>query len=91
MGIMEAPQEIMTFPCEFHVKAMGKTAPDFEEHVAAIVRRHAPEFLESAVSSRSSSGGRFTSVNITIQATSRAQLEAIYQDFHQDARVLYVI
>lgn len=87
---MEA-QELMTFPCEFHVKAMGNSAPDFADHVAAIVRRHAPEFTEEAVTSRSSSGGKFTSVNITIQATSRAQLEAIYQDFHQDERVLWVI
>ncbi len=84
-------QEIMTFPCEFHVKAMGKMAPDFVDHVAAIVRRHAPEFPEEAVSSRASAGGNYTSVTIMIFAQSRAQLEAIYQDFHADERVMYVI
>lgn len=84
-------QEILSFPCEFPVKAMGNSAPDFAEHVAAIVRRHAPGFNEAAVSSRSSSGGKFTAVTVMILATSRAQLEAIYQDFHQDERVLYVI
>lgn len=84
-------QELLNFPCDFPVKAMGDSAPDFADHVASIVRRHAPEFSETAVSSRSSSGGKYTAVTIMIQAQSRAQLEAIYQDFHQDARVLYVI
>ncbi|MEW6279299.1 MAG: DUF493 domain-containing protein [Candidatus Eremiobacterota bacterium] len=83
--------ELWTFPCDFPVKAMGNSAPDFADHVVSIVRRHAPEFEDSAVSSRRSSGGKFTSVTVNIVATSRAQIEAIYQDFHQDERVLYTL
>lgn len=89
---MEDPQaELWKFPCSFPVKAMGNSAPDFIEHVAAIVRRHAPGFGETDVTSRLSSGGKFTAVTVTITAVSRAQIDAIYQDFHQDERVIYVL
>lgn len=88
---MEELPELFSFPCSFPVKAMGSSAPDFIEHIVAIVSRHAPGVQESQVSSRLSSNGRFTAVTVNITATSREQLDAIYMDFHQDERVLYTL
>ena len=70
----------LTFPCEFPIKAMGKSSPEFDLQVIEIVRRHATDFNEGAVTMRPSKGGKYTSVTVVITATSKPQLDAIYQD-----------
>ncbi|HEB96417.1 MAG TPA: DUF493 domain-containing protein [Sedimenticola thiotaurini] len=81
-------ETLFEFPCEFSVKAMGLAADDFDALVAGIVRRHVPDLGEGAVRSRPSRGGRYTSVTVTFQATSKAQLDAIYQALTDHERVL---
>ena len=86
---MSAEKEtLLEFPCRFPIKAMGLAAPDFGALVVGIVRRHAPDLKESAVQSRSSRGGKYLSVTITIEATSKDQLDAIYQALSDHERVL---
>jgi putative lipoic acid-binding regulatory protein len=68
------------FPCEFPIKALGRAVIGFDTTVVEIVRRHVPDLGEGAVRSQASRGGRFISVTVTITATSRAQLDAIYRD-----------
>jgi putative lipoic acid-binding regulatory protein len=86
---MSAEKEtLLEFPCRFPIKAMGLAAPDFDALVVGIVRRHAPDLKESAVQSRSSRGGKYLSVTITIEATSKDQLDAIYQALSDHERVL---
>ena len=70
----------LRFPCQFPVKAMGKTGCDLDMIVVEIVRRHAPDLTEGAVYRRTSTGGNYLSVTVVVNATSRAQLDAIYQD-----------
>lgn len=79
---------LMEFPCEFSVKAMGLAAPDFDALVVEIVRLHVPELGEGAVKSRSSRKGKYTSVTITFNASSRKQLDTIYQALTDNKRVL---
>ena len=76
----DAPAEIMQFPCEIAVKAMGKADTDFETIVVEIVRRHAPDLGEGSVSSKPSSKGNYLSVTIRVNAVSRAQMDALYQE-----------
>ncbi|HHH39854.1 MAG TPA: DUF493 domain-containing protein [Sedimenticola sp.] len=78
----------MTFPCEFSVKAMGRAEAGFDALVVEIVRRHVPDLGEGAVKRRESSGGRYTSVTVTFTASSREQLDAIYQALTDHERVL---
>ncbi|MGZ8217983.1 YbeD family protein [Methylomagnum sp.] len=76
-----SPEETpLKFPSEFPIKAFGHSREGFDGLVVAIVRRHAPHLGEGAVASRPSKGGKYTSVTVTIQAQSKAQLDAIYQD-----------
>jgi putative lipoic acid-binding regulatory protein len=64
---------------------------DFDAVVVEIVRRHAPDLMEGAVTSRPSKGGKWVSVTITIQATSQQQLDAIYQALSDHDRVVMVL
>jgi len=84
-------QTAFKFPCEFPIKAMGHAADDFDLVVMSIVRRHAPAVGEGAVASRASANGKYLAVTVTIEATSRAQLDAIYQDLVASERVLMAL
>jgi putative lipoic acid-binding regulatory protein len=79
MSEVEAPSAL-TFPCEFPIKAMGKSSPELDLQVVEIVCRHVSNLREGAVSMRPSKGGKYTSITVTIEATSKQQLDAIYQD-----------
>jgi putative lipoic acid-binding regulatory protein len=70
----------LKFPCQFPIKAMGKSDCNLDLVVVEIVRRHAPDLGEGAIKSRDSAKGNYTSVTVIVSATSREQLDAIYQD-----------
>jgi len=81
-----APESALEFPCRFPIKivgkAMGEAGEDqgesFEALVVTVVRRHAPDLGEGAVARRASREGRYLSLTVTVNATSREQLDAIY-------------
>ena len=81
----------LKFPCRFPIKAMGLAADGFDALVVGIVRRHAPDILEGAVTSRPSAGGKYLAVTVTIEAHSRDQLDAIYQDLTACEQVLVAL
>jgi putative lipoic acid-binding regulatory protein len=70
----------LKFPCEFPIKAMGKSDCSLDTIVVEIVRKHAPDLGEGAIKTRASTNGNYLSVTVTVNATSRRQLDAIYQD-----------
>ncbi len=89
---MNIPDESpLSFPCLFPIKAFGLASDSFDAEVASIVRRHAANLGEGAVEARSSSGGKYLSVTVTIEATSRAQLDAIYNDLSACDQVLMTL
>ena len=79
---MSEDDEILQYPCEIAVKAMGRTDldVDFEAVVVEIVRRHAPAIREGAVTTRESRNGNDLSVTVRVIAESREQMDRIYQD-----------
>lgn len=58
---------------------MGKAGQDFTQAALAIVQYHAPDFDAATMSVRASKNGTYLSITCTIRATSRAQLDALYQ------------
>ena len=70
----------LKFPCQFPIKAMGKSDCNLDKIVVEIVRKHVPDLGEGAVYNRDSSKGNYISVTVVVNATSREQLDAIYQD-----------
>jgi uncharacterized protein len=79
------------FPCAFPVKVIGKSGVDLDALVFRLVRPHAPDLGEGAIRSRFSSQGRYQSVTVTVQATSRAQLDAIYRSLTACDDILMVL
>ncbi len=80
-------ETLLDFPCEFSVKAMGLNAPDFHEVVIEIVQQHCPAVNHECVSSRPSKNGKWLSVTVTFEASSKKQLDAIYMDLTAHERV----
>lgn len=79
------------FPCRFPIKAMGRTGEEFDTLVVEIVRRHAPDLNEGAITLRESRGGKWISVTLVIEATSKAQLDAIYRELSAHEKVVWAI
>jgi uncharacterized protein len=69
---------LLEFPCEFPLKVMGATQDGFAEEVLRVVRLHAPDFEASRMEMRASSGGNYTSLTCTVNATSKEQLDRLY-------------
>ncbi len=88
---MSEQQTLLEFPCRFPVKAMGISSDRFDLTVVEIIRRHVSDIGEGAVSSRPSKGGKYTSVTVVVEATSREQLDAIYQDLTNHPDVLMAL
>lgn len=81
----------LQFPCQFPIKAMGKNGVELDVHIVEIIRRHVDDIHEGAIQSRLSKGGKYLSVTVTITASSRQQLDAIYQDLTDSPRVLMAL
>ena len=86
-----AAKAALHFPCAFTIKAIGKNADDLAEHTYNLVSKHDPALTMEKVQIRPSSKGKYLSVSVTVQATSREQLDAIYQELHDDDRILYTL
>ena len=77
---MSVPESLIEYPVDFPIKVMGRTQPGFAQEMLALVKRHAPDFDESTVGMRPSREGKYLSLTFEIRATSRQQLDALYQD-----------
>ncbi len=92
MNALDLPEGgLLEFPCTLTIKAMGRAAPDFDAHVAALVRQQIPQLGEGALRTRPSKGGNYLAVSIEVTAESREQLDAIYQLLSADDRVLMAL
>ena len=81
----------LAFPCDFPIKVMGHKQPRFANAVSEIVRRHAPDFDPATIELRPSRQGKYLSVTCVIRATSREQLDALYQELCDHPGVVMVL
>jgi putative lipoic acid-binding regulatory protein len=59
--------------------------------VTGIVRKHAPDFDAATVEMRPSRQGTYLSVTCVVRATSREQLDALYQELCDHPDVVMVL
>jgi putative lipoic acid-binding regulatory protein len=84
-------ESLLSFPCEFPIKVMGRREDGFAQTVADIVQRHAADFNAETMEMRSSKNARYLSLTVTIEAQSREQLDALYSELSKHPMVIMVL
>jgi hypothetical protein len=87
----QQPDSLLTFPCVFPIKVMGRRQDEFAQVITDIVLRHAPDFHPGTIEMRSSSQARYLSLTVTINARSREQLDALYSELSKHPMVTMVL
>ena len=87
----QQPESLLTFPCVFPIKVMGRRQDDFAQVITDIVLRHAPDFHPETIEMRSSKQARYLSLTVTINAKSREQLYALYSELSKHPMVTMVL
>jgi putative lipoic acid-binding regulatory protein len=77
---MAESETLLEFPCDFPLKIMGATRDDFAQAIVEVVLKHAPDFDAATVEMRPSKAGNYLSLTCTIRATSKPQLDALYNE-----------
>ena len=90
---MTAPStdSLIEYPCDFPIKVMGEQVDGLVDAMCMIVRHFDPEWDDSRLSQRTSSGGKYLGLTITIKATSREQLDELYRTLSTHPMVKVVL
>lgn len=72
-------ESLIEYPCTFPIKVVGMNEAGFVEALRDIACQFDPHFDTQCIALRESSGGKYTGATLTITATSREQLDALYQ------------
>ncbi|MEI6000648.1 DUF493 family protein [Paraburkholderia bengalensis] len=72
-------ESLIDFPCDFPIKVMGKSHPEFQTTIVEVIRRFDGEFDAARVEVRPSSGGNYTGLTVTVRAQNREHLDDIYR------------
>ena len=84
-------RSLIEYPSAFPIKVMGAHVEGFTEAVIAVARQFDPGFDAASVESRPSKGGNYLGLTITITATSREQLDALYRTLSTHPMVKVVL
>ena len=87
---MSGPDEsLLKFPTDLPVKVFGRNDAEFRAAVIEIVEKHYGKAY--TLTELESKQAAYVSLTITVRAESRAQLDALYQDFVASAQVLMAL
>jgi len=70
---------LIEYPSEFPIKVMGARVDGFVEAIVDVARSFDPQFDAARVELRPSSAGNYLGITLMVTATSREQLDALYQ------------
>ena len=75
----EGRESLIEFPSAFPIKVVGSNEDGFVHAITHIARQFDPTFDASTIELRESGGGKYLGLTITVQATSRQQLDDLYR------------
>jgi uncharacterized protein len=84
-------ESLITFPCDFPIKVMGRTQADFSAEMIKTIQKHAPTFDASKIEMKGSSKGNYTSLTCLCHVESKLQLDNIYRALTSHPLVKYVL
>jgi putative lipoic acid-binding regulatory protein len=82
---------LIEYPSRFPIKVMGVNAPGFADAMVEVALRHDPTYDRHSLEVRASRGGNYLGLTLTITATSRAQLDALYRELSAHPTVKVVL
>ena len=88
---MPKQPEMLTFPCQFPIKIIGKKSDEFEVAALGIIRKHFPDLAENALSSKVSKDDHYLAFTVHVTATSQEQLDNLYKELSSNPNVLMVL
>lgn len=84
-------ESLIEYPSLFPIKAMGIKTDGYVAAVIAICRQFDPDLDESLVELRPSKAGNYLGVTVTVNATSREQLDELYRTLSTHPMVKVVL
>lgn len=84
-------ESLLTFPCAFPIKVMGRTQDGFAQAIVVVVQEYDPDFDPATLEMRASRAGRYLSLTCTVNATSRDQLDDLYRALTSHSMVALVL
>ncbi|MBK1647158.1 transcriptional regulator [Rhabdochromatium marinum] len=84
-------ETLLEFPCQFPIKAMGLAERDIAALFLDILQRHQVVLAPEQVRQRASTNGKWLSVTVVVQAQSKQQLDAIYQELTAHEAIVYAL
>ncbi len=84
-------QSLITYPSAFPIKVMGLQVDGFVDAVLAVARHFDPDLDLATIERRPSSSGKYLGLTITVNATSRVQLDELYRTLSTHPMVKVVL
>jgi len=84
-------QSLLTFPCEFIIKAFGAASDEFEVAVISIIKNHIKDLHEDTFRTRPSKDGKYFAITITVHVDSQEQLDQIYRELSANPLILMAL
>jgi hypothetical protein len=82
---------LIDYPSRFPIKVMGAKVDGFVHAVTTIARQFDPAFDAATIELRDSKAGNYLGITITINATSRQQLDELYRTLSSHPMVKVVL
>src|SRR5512141_1638903 len=76
----------LEYPLDYGFTISGLAGDDVPEHARQLVARFVVNVPAESVTVRSSAGGKYPSVSVSVQLESEEQRRAVYQALHEDER-----
>jgi len=84
-------ESLIEYPCKFPIKVMGTKVDGLVHAITLITKQFDPEFDSSTIELRESKGGKYLGVTVTVNATSREQLDELYRTLSTHPMVKVVL
>ncbi len=84
-------ETILKFPCQFPIKIMGHTNNKFRSSAIETLEACVGKISEDNITSSLSNKGKYTALTVTIEASSKHQLDGIYKALSANPDVLFLL
>lgn len=91
MSTQATTDSLIEYPCEFPIKVFGHTQQGFLQAVTEVVLQYDTSFSPASITMRNSKTAKYISLTCSVTATSREQLDAIYQALCDHPLVVMVL